>query len=84
MISSSLYQRVEFTFPAPGDLTGFNPFDTPTSVCGGYDGMTEPDGTHRDVYGFADRDHRLAPVPGAPKTIERAIAFANDIAGNLE
>ena len=26
MISTPLYQRVEFTFPAPGELAGLNPF----------------------------------------------------------
>jgi hypothetical protein len=36
--------------------------------------MTDPHGTRRDVYGFADRDHRLDPVTGDPKAIERAIA----------
>jgi hypothetical protein len=72
MKSSPLYQRVEFTFPAPEDLTGMNPFDTRDIGLRGV--MTDPQGTHRVVYGFADRDHRLDPVPGDPKAIERAIA----------
>ena len=71
MKSSPLRQRVEFTFPAPGDLTGLNPFDTRDICLRGV--MTDPHGTRRDVYGFADRDHRLDPVPGDPKAIERAI-----------
>ncbi len=71
MISSSLYQRIEFTFPAPVDLAGLNPFDTRDIGLQGV--MTEPDGTRRDVYGFADRDHRLDPVSDDPKAIERAI-----------
>jgi hypothetical protein len=71
MISHSLYQRVEFTFPAPGDLAGLNPFDTRDIRLRGV--MTAPDGTHREVYGFADRDHRLDPVASDPKAIEQAI-----------
>ena len=62
MISSSLYQRIEFTFPAPADLAGLNPFDTRDICLRGV--MTDPRGTHREVYGFADRDHRLDTVPG--------------------
>jgi hypothetical protein len=42
MKSSPLHQRVEFTFPAPGDLTWLNPFDTRDIGLRG--GMTEPDG----------------------------------------
>jgi hypothetical protein len=71
MKSSPLHQRVEFTFPAPGDLTGLNPFDTRDICLRGV--MTDPQGTRREVCGFADRDHRLDPVPGDPKAIERAI-----------
>lgn len=71
MITSSLYQRVEFTFPAPGDLAGLNPFDTRDICLRGV--MTDPRGTRREVCGFADRDHRLDPVPSDPKAIERAI-----------
>ncbi len=72
MISISLYQRVEFTVPAPGELTGLNPFDTRDIRLRGV--LTEPGGTRREVYGFADRDHRLDPVPDNPKAIERAVA----------
>jgi len=72
MISSSLYQRIEFTFPAPADLAGLNPFDTRDICLRGV--MTDPRGTHREVYGFADRDHRPDPVPSDPKAIERAVA----------
>jgi hypothetical protein len=50
MISSSLYKRVEFTFPAPapGGLTGLNPtglnpFDTRDICLRGV--MTDPHGT---------------------------------------
>jgi len=72
MISSALYQRIEFTFSAPVDLAGLNPFDTRDIRLRGV--MTEPAGTRRDVYGFADRDHRLDPVSSDPKAIERAVA----------
>jgi hypothetical protein len=72
MMAYPLYQRVEFTVPAPAELTGLNPFDTRDICLQGV--MTDPHGTRRDVYGFADRDHRLDPVPGDPTAIERAIA----------